>query len=681
MGSSVTKEGVNFAIYAKYATYVSLILFEKGVDASITSFVLCDKINKTGDIWHILIKGIDPQLIRYGYSMDMQPNPNPTLFCFDPEVLLIDPYAKAISGASRWGEMSHRVGEKLPKTLGVRKRRSIIEHSCFDWGNDTPPNTPMSQTIIYELHLRGFTADTSSGVTHKGSYLGLCEKIPYLQELGITAVELLPIFEFEESGLGRTDPTTNKPLLNFWGYDPITFFAPKASYASDTQENIGTELKKMVKSLHQAGIEVILDVVFNHTAEGEVGHHTFNYRGIENPTYYLIDKQKEAYENYSGCGNTLNCNHPVVSQMIIDALHHWVSEYHIDGFRFDLASILTRGEDGVILSNPPILERISNDPILANTKLIAEAWDASGLYQLGSFPVSTRWAEWNGKFRDDIRTYIKADNSTVPALAARMMGSPDIYQESGRSSFCSINFVTCHDGFTLRDLVSYNQKHNIRNGEQNRDGSNDNDAWNCGIEGECEDDTINTLRLRQQKNIALLLFLADGTPMMMAGDEFGRTQKGTNNAYCQDNEISWIDWSLLKKHQGLFRFFKLLIAHKKHYRIHKKESYLKVGSEIYFHGVEADQPDWNSHSHTLGIQLQCIKKKEEEEMLVERYLFSNAHWQSHTLILPILEDKQWYLIVDTSLSSPKDFNEEPLLLENQRTYRVIERSTIVLEGR
>ena len=690
LGSTLTKEGVNFSIFSEHATHVTLVLFTSGIDVPIAAFELSPATNKTGSVWHILIEGIDPVKIRYGYKMDMQPNPDPDIYLFDPDTILVDPYAKALSGASEWGVVHTPDGLEKPKGLSIRDRRSIIDDTSFDWGNDTQLCTPAGETIIYELHVRGYTTHSSSNIKQKGTYLGLCEKIPYLKELGITAVELLPVYEFEETGIGSIDPETGEHLLNFWGYDPINFFAPKASYASDGRNGKQIdEFKTMVREFHKAGIEVILDVVFNHTAEGAKDGHTFNYRGIDNPTYYIIDPETGEYKDYTGCGNTVNCNDPVVRDMIINALHRWVIDMHVDGFRFDLASILGRGENGEVLSNPPILERIAHDPVLANTKLIAEAWDAAGLYQVGSFPAYDRWAEWNGKFRDDIRCYTKSDSGKVGALAQRLMGSPDVYRKSGRSPFYSVNFITCHDGFTLRDLVSYDQKHNERNGEGNRDGGNDNNSWNCGIEGESNDPAIEALRLKQQKNMAFLLLVSDGVPMIMAGDEFGRTQKGNNNAYCQDNETSWVDWSLLEKNSGLFRFFRLLIQHTKNYSLSKCHDYVfddssNTDSEVHFHGVKAGQPDWSDSSRTLGLQVRSTRKglqgdKQEE---VDMYIFSNAHWEEHQVELPTLENgAKWFRIVDTSKLSPEDFLEEELLLEDQKHYTVMERSTIMLVGK
>ena len=683
-------EGINFSIFSEHATRVTLVLFKSGEHAPIARIELCPKRNKTGSVWHIMIKGLDPGRLRYGYMMDMQPNPDPNVFRFDPEKIVLDPHAKALSGASTWGAMHSRQGEAEKKHLTIRNRRGVIDEIPFDWEDDRQLCTPMNETVIYELHVRGYTQHASSNVRQKGTYLGLCEKIPYLKELGITAVELLPVYEFEETDTDRFDPETGEALLNFWGYHPISFFSPKASYASDGRNGRQTrEFREMVREFHKAGIEVILDVVFNHTAEGNEKGHTFNFRGIDNPIYYMIDPQSGEYLNYSGCGNTVNCNQPVVRDMIIDALHYWVMEMHVDGFRFDLASILGRGQNGEVLSSPPLLERIAHDPILSKTKLIAEAWDAAGLYQVGSFPAWGRWSEWNGRFRDDIRSFVKGDPGKVSALAYRLMGSPDIYRESGRAPYHSINFVTSHDGFTLRDLVSYNEKHNWKNGEENRDGDNSNHSWNCGVEGESDDPAIERLRMKQQKNMAFLLLISDGIPMLLAGDEFGRTQQGNNNAYCQDNEIGWVNWDLLEKNRELFRFFRLMIRIRKQYTVLKHSVYLIEGKEcrwedIQFHGVAVGKPDWNDYSRTLGLQIRAVQEGTEKKSgeIIDIYVFLNAHWEAHEVELPEPDgEHSWYRIVDTDRESPCDVLEIPLLLENQKSYRVAERSCIMLEGK
>ena len=682
LGCSSGSRGVNFAIYSEDATHVWLQLFQTGEHDAIAEIALCPNKHKTGDIWHVEVNIVKlySDGLRYAYRMDRQPNDDPKRYRFDPTKILLDPYARALSGASRWGETYTRSGDVTPPDeYEIRSRRCIVHNDYFDWEEDRQLAIPISETIIYELHVRGFTNHPSSGVKDKGTFEGLCEKIPYLQSLGVTAVELLPVYEFEEIDTDRFDPVTDEPLVNYWGYHPISFFAPKATYSRDGRNGQQVlSFKRMVKAFHQAGIEVILDVVFNHTAEGDARGHTFNFRGIDNPVYYILDEEGN-YTNYSGCGNTVNCNHPVVRTMIIDALHYWVMEMHVDGFRFDLASILGRGQNGEVLSSPPLIEHIAHDPILAKTKLIAEAWDAAGLYQVGTFPAWQRWAEWNGHFRDDVRRFIKSDEGQVSALAQRMAGSPDIYSTSGREASHSINFITSHDGFTLRDLVSYDHKHNVRNGEDGRDGDNHNFSWNCGAEGETGDADILALRQRQQKNFAVLLLLANGVPMLLAGDEFGRTQQGNNNAYCQDNELSWIDWSLMQTNADLLRFFKSLIDFRKKVMVPIFQNSASCRRD--YHGVTPGHPDWSESSHTLGIRWrQEAVGDEKEREVASVYLFANAHWEVHDITLPTPQAKHaWHRVLDT-------FTQEPLVmkrtaLRNRSTYRVEPRSCVVFVER
>lgn len=686
LGSSITPHGINFALYSKHATKVTLVLFITGEEEELTEIPLDGKKNKTGHIWHICIEGINMDTIRYGFRVGMDNNPNPNVFRYNYDHVLVDPYAKALSGGSNWGQPEFRHGEKITNEVSVRKRRSIIIDDEFDWGDDRQLNTPLHETIIYELHVRGFTQHESSGADNPGTFIGLTEKIPYLKELGVTAVEFLPVYEFEETDSDRTNPETGEKLLNYWGYHPINFFAPKASYAAS---NIGglqvKEFKQMVKTFHEAGIEVILDVVFNHTAEGNELGYTYSYRGIDNPTYYIIEKDDGEYHNYSGCGNTFNCNQPVVRDMILDALRYWVMEMHVDGFRFDLASILGRASDGSVLSNPPLLERIAHDPVLANTKLIAEAWDAAGLYQVGSFPSWGRWAEWNGKFRDDIRKFVKSDAGMTTAIAQRLIGSPDIYSHSGRTPYHSINFITSHDGFTMADLVSYNDKHNMANGEDNRDGDNHNSSWNCGVEGPTNDPAILKFRRQQQKNFATLLFLSVGTPMMVAGDELGRTQKGNNNAYCQDNEISWMDWNLFEKNAELFRFFKLLIKFRKQHPLLNFRDYAShTGEDVHisYHGKKKNHPNFSWESRVLGfhVSISDCAILRTEDSIRDIYIMMNAHWEDQVFELPdpCCDNRQWYRCVDTHKTSPDDILESPILLENQKSYFVVSRSIVVL---
>ena len=529
------------------------------------------------------------------------------------------------------------------------------------------------------MHVRGFTRHESSGVTDKGTFAGVTEKIPYLQELGITAVELLPISEFEETEYtDRHNPLTGEHLVNFWGYNSFGFFSPKASYAASN--HLGQQVKEfktMVKKMHKAGIEVILDVVFNHTAEGDERGPVFNFRGIDNSVFYIIDPVTGAYHNYSGCGNTVNCNNPFVRDMILDCLRYWVTEMHVDGFRFDLASILGRDQDGSVLANPPLIERIAADPILANTKIIAEAWDASGLYQVGTFPAWRRWAEWNGKFRDDVRKFVKGDSGLTGALAYRLTGSSDLYESNGRTPFHSINFLTSHDGFTLSDLVTYQEKHNESNGENSADGSNANHSWNCGVEGETKDKSINQLRSKQIKNLATILMLSSGVPMILSGDEFGRTQKGNNNAYCHDNEISWLNWNLTEKNSDLFHFWKLLIRFRKSNDLFRRETFQSY--HIEWHGHTLFQPDWSPESRAIAMHL-FTDFRDRIKGYKDIYQIFNSHWEPGSFDLPLLNGKKWHRVIDTHLNSHSDILEhgKEIVLSDQNSYLVNERSVVVL---
>lgn len=681
LGATLQRGGINFAVFSRHATSVTLVIFLPGEQEPIIEFPLDPRYNRTGDVWHAFIRDLDPG-IEYGYRVDGTSHPAKHLHRVDSRIVLLDPYAKALSGGSQWGHTLH-LRTTHPVSRSIRSRHSLVVDDRFDWELDQPLNVHLADSIIYELHIRGFTQHPSSGVTAPGTFMGLVEKIPYLKELGITAVELMPVTEFEENDNPHHNPWTGEPLKNFWGYHPISFFAPKASYAvNGKQGHQVKEFKEMVKALHEAGIEVILDMVFNHTAEGDERGPTFCFRGLDNATYYLIDPHTGSYHNYSGCGNTLNCNHPVVRDMILDCLRYWVTEMHVDGFRFDLASILGRGRDGAVLPNPPLLERIAADPVLANTKLIAEAWDAAGLYQVGTFPNWGRWAEWNGKFRDDIRRFVKGDPGMVSALATRMAGSPDLYYGSGRAPYHSINFVTCHDGFTLADLVSYNTKHNEINGEGGTDGTNENYSWNCGEEGPSSSPEVNALRRRQMKNLAALLLLSQGVPMILAGDEMGRTQQGNNNAYCQDNEISWLNWELLEQNRDLFRFFKLLIQFRKKHPILRSRSFDGQGNgpapTLVWHGVRRNQPDWSWESRSLALHL--IGGQQDNDIFV----IANAYWQSLRFELPEPSTgKRWFRFIDTWLDAPLEICEEgreqPLV--GRQDYEVGPRSVVVLVGR
>ena len=669
LGATLVREGVNFAIISGSAKKVSLIIYANCSNNPIIEFPLDPRLNKTGDIWHAQIIGLDPWT-HYAYRV----------FADDPYrkngLLVLDPYAKATCGGEIWGQPKTTIttGKETPFRL------STIVDDSYDWEFDQPLNRPLEESIIYEMHVRGFTQHHSAQVMKPGTFAGITEKIPYLKELGITAVELMPVTDFDELGIEKKNPVSGEKLKNYWGYDPISFFALKLSYAHDpTPEGTLTEFKKMVKALHKAGIEVILDIVFNHTAEGNEQGRIFNFKGLDRDTYYLFDKEKRHYLNYTGCGNTVNCNHPVVRSMIIDALRYWVTEMHIDGFRFDLASILSRGPNGEVLSDPPILERIALDPVLTGTKIIAEAWDAAGLYQVGRFGRWQRWMEWNGKFRDDVRRFIKGDEGMIELLATRLYGSSDLYEDDGREPYHSVNFISCHDGFPLADLVMYNEKHNLANGEENRDGENHNNTYNLGIEGPSDDPEIAKTRKRQVKNLAAILLLSQGVPMFHAGDEFGRTQGGNNNAYCQDNDISWLDWSLTKKNTDLLRFFKLLIAfRKKHSSLRRSQFKVKTINgipEISWHGTRINKADWSKKSKTLGLFLAGQNETENDI-----YIIINGSLKGHEFELPETGNgKKWGLFLNTFKDAPNDIFEDEKIefLANQKNYLLENRSLAV----
>ena len=659
LGATPQPNGINFAIFSRHATLVTLRIFCAGDHEPVVELPLDPRLNRTGDIWHMLVCGLESS-VGYSYRMERTPCSEPSVHRFAPHLDLLDPYAKAVSIQA--------------------PQHALIPSDTFDWESDQPLNRPLADSVIYELHVRGYTQHPTSATEHPGTFLGLTEKIPYLKELGVTAVELLPVHEFAHMQSERVNPFTGDQLVNYWGYDPISFFAPKNSYCFDSvNAEPMREFKAMVKAFHSAGIEVILDVVFNHTGEGDEFGPTLSFRGIDNAVYYMIDRTTGGYLNYSGCGNTLNCNHPVVRDLILGALRYWVTEMHVDGFRFDLASILGRGRDGSVLVNPPLLENLAADPILANTKLIAEAWDAAGLYQVGTFPAWGRWAEWNGRFRDDVRRFVRGDPGMVSTLATRLCGSPDLYQASERQPYHSINFVTCHDGFTLADLVSYNEKHNQANGENNRDGADVNLSWNCGAEGPTDSPEIHQLRHRQVKNMATLLLMAHGVPMILAGDELGRMQQGNNNAYCQDNALSWIDWSLKETNADLFRFFRLLIAFRRQHAALRRISFVPLPCcpRIEWHGVKLGQPDWSWHSRSLAMHLSRQEENGGEDHIV---LIANAHWEEHEFELPVMPNRKWLRFVDTTLESPADIWDHAgtTIVVRDGNYKVGPRSVVVL---
>ncbi|MCR5452595.1 MAG: glycogen debranching protein GlgX [Lachnospiraceae bacterium] len=644
-GTTILEDAVNFSIYSKEATSCTLVLYHKGDKEPFAEIEFEDAF-KIGDVYTMMVFGIDVENTEYGYRFDGEYDPKKGLF-FDKNNVLLDPYAKSVSGRSTWGVRDDSRGQFL--------HRGQIIREDYDWEGDKLLRHNTDDLIIYEMHVRSFTADESSGVKYKGTYSGIIEKIPYLKELGVNCVELMPIFEFDEFENSRE--YEGKQLVNYWGYSTVNFFAPKAGYAKSAPYALeADELKNLVKKMHKNGIEVFLDVVFNHTAEGNENGPSISYRGIDNRTYYLLTPEGYYY-NFSGCGNTMNCNNAVVRNMILDCLRYWVSAYHIDGFRFDLASILTRDENGAPMVSPPLLETLARDPVLGSAKLIAEAWDAGGLYQVGSFPSWNRWCEWNGKYRDCLRRFIKGDGGAAPELYYRIGGSDDMY--GSRSPVVSINFVTCHDGFTLNDLVSYNEKHNEANGENNNDGCNDNNSWNCGVEGDTDDEEVLKLRMRQMKNMMTVLLTSRGVPMILSGDEFGNSQYGNNNAYCQDNEISWLDWKLLEKNRELFDYTRSLISLRIGHPVFTPDQFFfeKNGTdypELSFHSTKPWELDRNGSNLTFGYMYveDHVKYGTEKDSFF--YVAVNAHWEEHEYELPIIPDGLKWKLALRSDSSEKD---------------------------
>ena len=633
-GAVAIPGGVNFTIHTHGATSCELLLFHRKAEEPYAVIPFPESY-KIGFCYSMIVFDLDIEEFEYAYRLD-GPYDEKKGLRFDKNKILLDPYARAVTGQSQWGHVNNA-------QHGYRAR---VVQSNFDWGDQRHHSIPMEDLIIYELHVRGFTMDESSGVKHHGTFEGLREKIPYLKELGVNAVELMPIFEFDEMRDVRL--IDENELIDFWGYNPVSFFAPNTSYCSSMEYNHeGLELKTLIKDLHDNGIEVILDVVFNHTAEGNEFGPCFSFKGFDNNIYYMLTPDGHYY-NFSGCGNTLNCNHPVVRDMILECLRYWVIEYRVDGFRFDLASILGRNDDGTPLSQPPLLRSLAFDSILGNVKLIAEAWDAGGLYQVGSFPSWKRWAEWNGRYRDDMRRFLKGDDFLAQTAAARITGSPDLYDPAYRGGNASINFLTCHDGFTLYDLYSYNQKHNEANGWGNTDGADDNNSWNCGVEGETDDPAILALRKRLMKNACAILLCSRGTPMFLSGDEFADTRYGNNNPYCQDNLISWLDWSLLKKNKDLFDFFQYMIRFRKDHPVIRKDlepSYLGVPA-MSTHGLTPDETNFSGDSHVVCVRFAGYDEATQKEDLV--YLAVNSGWFPVTLTLPELpEHYKWKVAVNT----------------------------------
>ena len=671
IGSTLVPGGANFSIFSRSAASIELLFFDRVDDARPSRVIPIDPLgNHTYHYWHVFVPGVQAGQI-YGFRAYGPFEPTRGLR-FDPSKLLLDPYGRAIVVPKNYSrEAARQEGDNTATAM----KSVVTDPQAYDWEGDLPLRRPWSRTIIYEMHVRGFTAHPSSGLAEskRGTYAGLVEKIPYLQQLGITAVELLPVFQFDsqDAPRGRT---------NYWGYAPVSFFAPQQAYSS-RQDPLGAvdEFRDMVKALHRAGIEVILDVVFNHTAEDGHDGPTQCFRGLDNPTYYLLGEDRSRYANFTGTGDTLNANHPVIRRMIVDSARYWVGDMHVDGFRFDLASVLSRDSSGAVMSNPPVLWDIESDPVLAGTKMIAEAWDAVGLYQVGKFPGDA-WKEWNDRFRDDVRDFFRGANDSVGRVADRLLGSPSIYGQREREAEESVNFVACHDGFTLNDLMSYNQKHNEDNGEDNRDGREENRSWNCGVEGPTDDPQIERLRNRQVKNFFTVTMLSLGVPMFVMGDEVRRSQRGNNNAYCQDGETSWFDWNLLFEHADVLRFVKLLIERRvmrdvEHER--RRMSLSQVPREVKraWHGVKLNQPDWSPGSHSLAVSVDLKHER------LSMYVILNAYWEALDFELPAVRNgrENWRRWIDTALDPPHEICEwNEAVPVPGGTFRAGARSVVVL---
>lgn len=670
LGATVYPDGVNFSVYSRSADRLELLLFDREDDARPSQVIpISSETNRTYHYWHVFVRDLHPGKI-YAYRA-FGPFEPANGFRFDPDKALLDPYGREVLVPNNY---SRDAAKKPGNNWATAMKSVVIDASDYDWDGDTHPRISTARTIVYEMHVKGFTRNPNSAVTEelRGTYAGLIEKIPYLKDLGVTAVELLPVFQFDASDCPPG-------VVNYWGYQPVSFFSPHRAYSSRQEPQGPThEFRDMVKALHRAGIEVILDVVFNHTSEGGPDGPTFSFRGLDNAAYYTLEQDRSRYADYSGCGNTLNANHPVVRRMIVDSLRHWVSDMHVDGFRFDLASILSRDSSGQCMATPPVLWDIESDPVLAGTKLIAEAWDAAGLYQVGSF-IGDSWMEWNGRFRDDFRSFFRGACGTVSRVADRLVGSPEVYGHKEREAEQSVNFITCHDGFTLNDLVSYNEKHNESNNDQNRDGANDNRSWNCGVEGATDDPVIERLRNRQVKNFLTVTLLSLGMPMILMGDEVRRSQNGNNNNYCHDDESNWFDWSLLPKHADVHRFVKLLLGRRvlrseEAQRQRKSLDQLIREARKAWHGVKPLQPDWSDWSHSLAFGAE-IKR----EGLAIHFIL-NGYWDPLPFELPPLEGgATWQRWIDTALDSPNDITDwqaAPPVSGN--TYPVESRSVVVL---
>ena len=686
LGVSSAHDGLNFALLCRHGTAVTLVVQRlDGDDAPIAEIALDPVRHRTGDHWHVLVTGLPLHGFRYGFRVD---GPSGAGHRYDPTRVLLDPASPLLSNGAVWG-----AGGEPDKDRTARRSVYYRGHR-YDWADDHPPLVPHEETIVYELHVRGFTCHPSSGVSKPGTFRGLAEKIPYLKWLGVTAVELLPIHEFDETDCPFINPRTGEKNRNLWGYNTIAFAAPKAAYAVSAGEHGQLhEFRDMVKEFHRAGIEVWLDVVFNHTGEGDDRGRTYSFRGLDNTIYYMLTEDGR-YQNFAGVGNTMNCNHPVVRDLIMQCLRFWVGDMHIDGLRFDLASIFGRNQKGEVMPEPPVIEAIAEDGVLRGTKLVAEPWDAAGLYQVGKFPFGARWSEWNGRYRDDVRRFWRGDPDTVGGLCTRLTGSSDLYQWNGRLPRHSVNYVTCHDGFTLWDLVSYNRKHNEANGEDNKDGWDENHSWNCGVEGETTDPAVLALRVRQAKNFFATLMLSQGVPMILAGDEFLRTQRGNNNAWCQDNETSWVDWALAEANKDFLRFAREMIQFRKRHPGLRRRTFFrgelarpevaqppKSGdsgplkrpapktpplppalaglADIYWHGTEPDAPDFSAESRVIAFTLDGRFTGRDDVLPTGRdsdvYVAVNGgDVATAFLIPPSPQGKRWRRVVDTGLLSPDD---------------------------
>lgn len=664
-GATALPGAVNFTVHSHGAVSCELLLYHR-MENKPYAVIPFPEQYKVGNVFSMIVFELKITEFEYAYRLDGPYNPKEG-YLFDKTRPLLDPYAKAVTGQSVWG-----VRRKDEDQYHAR----VVKNN-FDWKNVFQPNLSMSDSIIYEMHVRGFTMDPSSGVKNPGTFDALMERIPYLKDLGITTVELMPIFEFDETQGDRE--MNGEKLYDFWGYNTVSFFAPNTSYtAADEYNREGEELKLLIRTLHENQMEVILDVVFNHTAEGNEQGPVISFKGFDNNIYYMLTPDGYYY-NFSGCGNTLNCNHPIVQEMIVECLRYWVTSYQIDGFRFDLASILGRNDDGTPMTNPPLLRRLAFDPLLGNTKLIAEAWDAGGLYQVGSFPAFQHWAEWNGKYRDDLRSFLKGDYWVAPEAIQRIIGSPDLYasDKDYRGYNSSVNFITCHDGFTLCDLYSYNEKHNEANGWNNSDGADDNRSWNCGVEGPTDNEEIKRLRMKLMKNACAVLMLSRGTPMILSGDEFGFSKKGNNNTYCHDNELSWLNWNLIKENEELYLFFKKMIACRKAHKVISRDiEQAEYGfPSVSTHTTRPWETNITDKTKVIAVMYAGYDVKKHRDDIV--YIAVNSYWEEQKVTLPLLPDGySWKIVADTG-AEPGLAGQEKTVLS--REYLMRERSVLVLE--